>query len=173
MEKEKELEKYLEEILKTSKYYGFEHIGCDCYKYKNVYVELREETITDINGNYEMDYAVFETEEDMNTDYELNIMTDYMSIENAKEFWQYLQKVIDRNCIDTTTENKNLIEQNLLFAIIEDMLIDCENDLYEYEDIDKEKADLIYKNVELYTLKLKEKLQDSEYIEIMKKNRLS
>lgn len=38
MEKEKELEKYLEEILKTSKYYGFEHIGCDCYKYK---VELR------------------------------------------------------------------------------------------------------------------------------------
>ena len=98
-EKDLEIEKYLEEIFKASKYYGFKHIGCGCFKYKDLYIELREETITDINGIYEMDYAVFENEEDMNTDYELNIMTDYMSIENAIEFWQYLKAEIDTNCM--------------------------------------------------------------------------
>lgn len=126
-EKDLEIEKYLEEILKASKYYGFKHIGCDCYKYKNVYVELREETITDINGIYEMDYAVFETEEDMNNDYELNIMTDYMAIENAIEFWQDLKATIDRNCIDGYDYNKNLEEDNfyyIVFALGRDLIKD-------------------------------------------------
>lgn len=44
--------------------------------------------------------------------------------------------------------------------ILEDLLQECFNDLYEYEDITQENADLIYNNVKLFTLKLKDKLED-------------
>lgn len=46
----------------------------------------------------------------------------------------------------------------ILYIMLEDLLQDCYNDLYEYEDIEKEKADLIYKNIRLFALKLRDRL---------------
>lgn len=47
-----------------------------------------------------------------------------------------------------------------LIDIIDELLIECENDVFEYEDIEEDKAKLIYDNVLLYTLKLKEKIEE-------------
>ena len=52
------------------------------------------------------------------------------------------------------------IEIEKLIDIIDDLLQDCYNDLFEYENIEQEKAEIIYKNVKLFTLKLKDKLQE-------------
>jgi len=49
-----------------------------------------------------------------------------------------------------------------LLNIIEDLLQDCYNDLFEYEEIEEDKAKLIYNNVKLFTLKLKEKVEEAE-----------
>lgn len=47
-----------------------------------------------------------------------------------------------------------------LIDIIDELLMECENDVFEYEDIEEDKAKLIYDNVLLYTLKLKEKIEE-------------
>ena len=47
-----------------------------------------------------------------------------------------------------------------IIVLLDDLLQDCYNDLYEYEEIEKQKADLIYNNVKLFTLKFKDKLED-------------
>ena len=49
-------------------------------------------------------------------------------------------------------------DTNTLENIIDDLLQDYYNDLYEYENIEKEQADIIYKNVKLFALKLKDRL---------------
>ena len=45
-----------------------------------------------------------------------------------------------------------------IFDIIDDLLQDCYNDLFEYEEIDKKTAKIIFDNVKLFTLKLKDRL---------------
>lgn len=52
------------------------------------------------------------------------------------------------------------MDKNKLIDIIDELLIECENDVFEYEDIEDDKAQLIYDNVSLYTLKLKEKIEE-------------
>lgn len=47
-----------------------------------------------------------------------------------------------------------------LINIIDELLIDCENDLSEYYDMEEDKAKIIFENVTLYTLKLKEKIEE-------------
>ena len=47
-----------------------------------------------------------------------------------------------------------------LFYILEDLLQDCYNDLFEYENIEEEKAKLIYNNVKLFVAKLKDKTEE-------------
>ena len=53
-----------------------------------------------------------------------------------------------------------------LFNIIDDLLQDCYNETIDREDYDltDKEAELIYNNVELFTLKLKDKITD-DYIE--------
>lgn len=50
-----------------------------------------------------------------------------------------------------------------LFNIIDDLVQDCYNDCFEYEDLDEEKAKTIYNNVKLFSLKLKDKITDEIY----------
>lgn len=52
------------------------------------------------------------------------------------------------------------IEIEKLIDILDDLLQDCHNDLFEYEEIEEEKAKTIYGNVKLFALKLKDKLQE-------------
>lgn len=52
------------------------------------------------------------------------------------------------------------MEKEKLFEIIEDLLQDCYNDLFEYEEIEGEKAEIIFENVKLFTLKLKDRLKE-------------
>ena len=48
-----------------------------------------------------------------------------------------------------------------IIEIIEDLLQDCYNDLFEYEtNIPSQESKLIYNNVKLFTLKLKEKIEE-------------
>lgn len=53
-----------------------------------------------------------------------------------------------------------MINKEDLKELLEDLLQECFNDLYEYEDTEQEKADLIYDSVKLFTLKLKDRLED-------------
>lgn len=55
------------------------------------------------------------------------------------------------------------MEKEKIFLIIEDLLQDCYNDLFEYAtSISLKESNLIYDNVELFTLKLKEKIEEIE-----------
>ena len=47
-----------------------------------------------------------------------------------------------------------------IIEIIDDLLQDCYNDLFEYENVEEIVAKVIYQNVELFTLKLKEKMEE-------------
>lgn len=71
----------------------FEHLGDNAFKYEGLYIELRPETIFNDTDDIEMDFAIFETEEDMNTDYELHLRTDYFSIVSPIDFWCYVANV--------------------------------------------------------------------------------
>ena len=51
-----------------------------------------------------------------------------------------------------------MIDIEKIYVLLEDLLQECYNDLYEYENIEKEQADIIYKNVKLFVLKLKDRL---------------
>ena len=53
-----------------------------------------------------------------------------------------------------------MIKISKIDEIITDLLQDCENDLFEYENIEENKAKMIYDNVKLFTLKLKDKIND-------------
>lgn len=99
-EEEEKYDKEIDTVLKNFPA-DFERIDDDqCFKYKNIFVELRPETVTDVNDVPEMDFAVFETEEDMNTDYEQNIGVDYWDISNPEAYWNYVKSyceaVLDR-----------------------------------------------------------------------------
>lgn len=53
------------------------------------------------------------------------------------------------------------MNKETLYNIIDNLLQDCYNDLFECEnDVDEDTAKIIYHNVELFTLKLKDKLED-------------
>ena len=71
----------------------FEHIGNNAFKYERLFVELRPETYYTENKTPEMDFAIFKTEEDMNTAYEQNICVDYWAIKPANEYWNYIRKI--------------------------------------------------------------------------------
>lgn len=70
----------------------FKYLSDNAYLYtpKNVYVELRPETVYDDIDEVYMDFAVFETEDDMNTDYEKNIGNEYHDILNPIEYWKFV-----------------------------------------------------------------------------------
>ena len=52
------------------------------------------------------------------------------------------------------------MEKEEIIDLLDDLLQDCYNDLFEFEEIEEEKAKLIYENVKLFTLKFKDKLED-------------
>ena len=52
------------------------------------------------------------------------------------------------------------MDKEKIIYILDDLLQDCYNDLFEYEEIEEEKAKLIFDNVKLFTLKFKDKLQE-------------
>lgn len=56
------------------------------------------------------------------------------------------------------------MEKEKLFDIIDDLLQDCQNETIDREDYEltDEEAELIYNNVKLFTLKLKDKIMDEE-----------
>lgn len=60
--------------------------------------------------------------------------------------------------------NVKMISISKLDELLDDLLQECENDLFEYEDIKEEKAKMIYSNVNLFVLKLKDKLIDYELV---------
>lgn len=87
---EEEQEEKLADIYEEATKQNFEplgEIGSNCYKYNGYFIELRLETLNEDN---EIDFVIFESEEDLNKDFELNILNDYYDINNAKEFWQYI-----------------------------------------------------------------------------------
>lgn len=69
----------------------FEHLGDNAFKYEGLYIELRPETMFENADDIEMDFAIFETEEDMNTDYELNLGVGFFGIKSAYNFWKYVK----------------------------------------------------------------------------------
>lgn len=70
----------------------FKYFGGSTFIYKGLFVELREETIKSYEDNIlQMDFVIFETEEDLNTDYEMNIGVGYYEIENAEKYWDYVR----------------------------------------------------------------------------------
>ena len=56
------------------------------------------------------------------------------------------------------------MKKEKLFNIIDDLLQDCRNETIDREDYDltDEEAELIYNNIKLFTLKLKDKIMDEE-----------
>lgn len=56
------------------------------------------------------------------------------------------------------------MEKERLFDIIDNLLQDCQNETIDREDYEltDEEAELIYNNVKLFTLKLKDKIMDEE-----------
>lgn len=80
------------------------HIGDNCYTYKGLFIELRPETIFTDNTPPEMDFVVFETEEDMNTDYELNMGVDYLPMTPHYRYWEGVKLYCDKLLKDTKKE---------------------------------------------------------------------
>ena len=71
----------------------FEYMGNNAFKYNELFIELRPDTFYIENEIAEMDFAIFKTEEDMNTDYEKNIVTDYWAMTPVNEYWNYVRKI--------------------------------------------------------------------------------
>ena len=68
-----------------------EYLGCNAFKYRDLFIELRPETYCTENEIPEIDFAIFETEEDMNTDYELNLGVGFFGMKPAYNFWRYVK----------------------------------------------------------------------------------
>lgn len=104
-----------------------EHIGDNCFKYKDLYIELRPDTITNINDAPEMDFAIFKTESDMNTDYELNIGTDYGSMLVPHRYWESVKSFCDRVMESNKRESKQIkteaVENNVRLGF-KDIVVD-------------------------------------------------
>ena len=73
----------------------FEYLGDNAFKHRGLFVELRPETYCTDNEIPEIDFAIFETEEDMNTDYESNLGVDYFAMKPAYNFWKYVRLYCD------------------------------------------------------------------------------
>ena len=80
--------------------------GSDTFKYKDYFIELRPETTVDDNeGTLEMDFVVFENEDDMGTDYDLNICNDYADILHLAKYWSFVKKCIEDNVKNMKTRD--------------------------------------------------------------------
>lgn len=82
----------------------FKYFGGSTFIYKGLFVELREDTIKmyeEDNYYFQMDFAIFETEEDLNTDYDLNIGVGYYEMQPYEEYWNYV-----RNYCNSILEEK-------------------------------------------------------------------
>ena len=88
-------EYYFKLLMKKAKFYGFKSIGDYCFKYEGYYIELRKESIGNLDDLYKIDFGIFESEEDMNTSYALNIYNNRESIEKSDNFWENLIKIIE------------------------------------------------------------------------------
>lgn len=73
----------------------YDEANCTIFKYKDYFIELRPETMTDENeGTLEMDFAVFENENDLNTDYNLNVYSEYWDILDTEKYWSFVKDCI-------------------------------------------------------------------------------
>lgn len=127
------MEQLLQNLIKESEKYGFKYLCDYAFQYEDLFVELRTETLTDESGNLEMDFVVFESEEDMNTDYELNIVNDYYNIENPQKYWEYVKDIINN-----ARENTFKILQIKIARIIGSMEHDRFKTIKDLEDKIKE-----------------------------------
>ena len=89
------VDELVKKLVNDSSKYGFKWLGDYAFQYEDLFIELRTETLTDENNCWEMDFAIFKSIEDMNTDYDLNIADDYWNIENSKEYWEHIQDIIN------------------------------------------------------------------------------
>ena len=110
------MEELLQKLVKDSNKYGFKWLGDYAFQYEDLFVELRTETLTDENNCWEMDFAVFESEKDMNTDYDLNIAEEYYNIENAEEYWNYVKDIISN-----ARANVEKVLERKISIILQDM----------------------------------------------------
>ena len=92
---EYDTDKLLEDILNNVPV-EVKHLGNYAYEYKGLYIELRPDTIFTDNTPPEMDFAVFENEEDMDIDYELNIGTDYAAMTPYYRYWEAVMLYCDK-----------------------------------------------------------------------------
>ena len=92
---EYDTDKLLEDILNNVPV-EVKHLGNYAYEYKGLYIELRPDTIFTDNTPPEMDFAIFEDEEDMNTDYELNIGTGYAAMTPYYRYWEAVMLYCDK-----------------------------------------------------------------------------
>lgn len=92
---EYDTDKALEDILNNVPV-EVKHLGDYAYEYKGLYIELRPDTIFTDNTPPEMDFAVFEDEEDMNIDYELNIGTGYAAMTPYYRYWEAVMLYCDK-----------------------------------------------------------------------------
>ena len=83
-------------VLPVSTEIEVKHLGNYAYEYKGLYIELRPDTIFTDNTPPEMDFAIFEDEEDMNTDYELNIGTGYAAMTPYYRYWEAVMLYCDK-----------------------------------------------------------------------------
>ncbi len=84
----------------------------DIFKYKDYFIELRPETTVDDNeGTLEMDFAVFENEDDMGTDYDLNICNDYADTLNPAKYWSFVKKCIEDSVEHMKTRDAEMKEK--------------------------------------------------------------
>lgn len=108
-EKEKKKELMLKEIYKNAPK-DFKKLSDTCYMFNGLYLELRSESFyVDFEEKYnELDCVIFETENDMNTDYDLRIDLYIETIKNAKSFWENVRQKM----INTTIWWENQKEKN-------------------------------------------------------------
>lgn len=137
-EQEEMLTNIYEEATKQN-FEPLEDIGSTCYKYNGYFIEIRLETL---NEDKEMDFVIFESEEDLNTDYELNILNDYYNINNAKEFWQYIAQSV-----------KHIKEKEILFDLFSqydeaEQIINALRDYQSADVITSQQYDEIMENYE-------------------------
>lgn len=74
----------------------FKYFGGSTFIYKGLFVELRKETIKTYEDYiFQMDFAIFETEKDLNTDYEMNIGVGYYKMQSYEKYWNYVKDFCD------------------------------------------------------------------------------
>lgn len=93
------------------------------YTYKGLFIEIRPDTIfVEEDANIvEMDFAIFRTEEDMNTDYETNIATDYYSMLSPVRYWEAVKLVCDK-CLEKTESKEAKVDKDYIVNEIKSVI---------------------------------------------------